>query len=182
MRSWKRGIPTLLALIASLAIVAAGASAAGKTKTYAGLSSERIPISFKVSGGKVKSFNTQIGYSGNCGSGGGPGYTVKASSIAIKNKKFSKTVTGTGPPARRRDAAQVQDQRQADGQQGEGLRRRPEDALHRQARQRPEELRLLRDVQPDWPLTAMSRRPSPGLPAAPRPTTDGAGAGAALNH
>ncbi len=92
-----------VALILSLALaaVALAAKRAPKPGSYAGTSSEKSPVTFKVAKGgtSIQGFTTAIGYDGKCGQGGGPGYTVAASRIAIKNGRFSITTSFKGPVA-----------------------------------------------------------------------------------
>jgi hypothetical protein len=63
---------------------------------YSGTTSEHGPVTFKVvSGGHaITNFKTQLGYNGKCGQGGGPGYNVVISRIAIPaSGKFAKKTT-----------------------------------------------------------------------------------------
>jgi hypothetical protein len=82
-------LATMLSLSLVLAAVALAAKAP-KSGTYEGTSSEKSPVTFKVSSGgtAIQSFKTVIGYDGKCGQGGGPGYTAAASRIAIRNGSF----------------------------------------------------------------------------------------------
>ena len=71
-----------------------------KAGPYAGMTSEKIPVTFTVSGRSIKTFRTQIGYNGRCGQGGGPGYAISVASIALKRDgSFSAKVTLVGPVA-----------------------------------------------------------------------------------
>jgi hypothetical protein len=93
-------LATMLSLSLVLAAVALAAKAP-KSGTYEGTSSEKSPVTFKVSSGgtAIQSFKTVIGYDGKCGQGGGPGYTAAASRIAIRNGSFSITASFKGPVA-----------------------------------------------------------------------------------
>jgi hypothetical protein len=101
-RSRARGaIAIALILSLVLAAVALAAKKAPKPGTYAGTSSEKSPVTFKVSkgGASIQGFKTTIGYDGKCGQGGGPGYTVAVGRIAIKNGSFSIATSFKGPVA-----------------------------------------------------------------------------------
>lgn len=100
-RRARAAIAAVLILSLLLVAVALAAKKAPKPGTYEGTSSEKSPVTFKVSSGgtAVQSFKTAIGYDGKCGQGGGPGYTAAAGRIAIKNGSFSITTTFKGPVA-----------------------------------------------------------------------------------
>jgi hypothetical protein len=88
----------VLALCGALVVVSAGAATG--SKTFSGTTSERGPVSFKVVGKHVVAFSASLGYNGNCGQGGGPGYTIKVASIKVASGgRFSATTTGVGPVA-----------------------------------------------------------------------------------
>jgi hypothetical protein len=95
VRRWRLAV----SLGAAMALVCAGAAFAANhvtTGSYTGTTSEHIAVTFKVvSGGHaITNFKTEIGYNGKCGQGGGPGYNVVISRIAIAaNGKFSKKTT-----------------------------------------------------------------------------------------
>ncbi len=99
MRSLRTRGPLLavlaLALLAFTAIAAASkAPKPVKGSTYAGTTSERIPVTFKVSrsGHQIKAFTTSLGYNGHCGQGGGPSYEVAVPTMGIgAGGKFSAT-------------------------------------------------------------------------------------------
>lgn len=77
---------------------AAGKPVTVKSGNYKGATSENIAVTFKIKHRTIEGFNTSIGYSGACGPGGGPGYTIKANKVRIKrNGKFSAHVTLVGP-------------------------------------------------------------------------------------
>lgn len=64
--------------------------------TYSGTTSEHQPVTLKVvsNGDAITNFNTLLGYNGKCGQGGGPGYHVVISRIAIPaSGEFSKKTT-----------------------------------------------------------------------------------------
>jgi hypothetical protein len=88
-----------VALGASAAFASAGAAVAANhvsAGSYFGTTSERGTVTFKVAGNgaAITNFRTQIGYNGKCGQGGGPGYNVVISRIAIPaSGKFSKKTT-----------------------------------------------------------------------------------------
>jgi hypothetical protein len=84
-----------------LAAVALAANKAPRPGTYEGTSSEKSPVTFKVSKGgtSVQSFKTDIGYDGKCGQGGGPGYEAAIAKIPIKKGRFSITASFKGPVA-----------------------------------------------------------------------------------
>jgi hypothetical protein len=84
-----------------LAATVAWAGKPVKGASYAALSRQGEPLSFKVSssGKQVQGFSTFLGYNGACGQGGGPAYTVKAGTISIRSGRFSTTTTGKGPIA-----------------------------------------------------------------------------------
>ena len=66
------------------------------TGSYTGTTSEHIPVTLKVvdGGHAITQFKTQLGYNGKCGQGGGPGYHVVISRIAVPaSGKFSKKTT-----------------------------------------------------------------------------------------
>ena len=89
-------------LIPSLVLAAVAlATKSPKPGAYEGTSSEKSPVTFKVSSGgtAIQSFKTAIGYDGKCGQGGGPGYTAAAGRIPIKNGHFSITTSFKGPVA-----------------------------------------------------------------------------------
>lgn len=88
------GIAVLLLL--ALATAALAASKAPKAGTYEGTSSEKGPVTLRVSKGAVVSFKTAIGYDGKCGQGGGPGFEPVVTNAAIKKGRFSVTVTFKG--------------------------------------------------------------------------------------
>jgi hypothetical protein len=91
----------MVTLLLSLALAAAALAAkkAPKAGLYAGTSSEHSPVTLQVSKGgiSVEHFKTVIGYDGKCGQGGGPGFTVAASTIPVKQESFSITTTFKGP-------------------------------------------------------------------------------------
>jgi hypothetical protein len=98
-----RALPSV-ALACALLAVGAGAVAAKSVKgplkgaAYGGTTSERVPVTFKVSGNgkRIVSFSTSLGYDGDCGQGGGPAFEVKIPSIAIAaGGRFSATAKGT---------------------------------------------------------------------------------------
>lgn len=99
-RNWRMPRAIALALLLSLALasVAFAASKAPKAGTYEGTSSEKGPVTLKVSkgGAAVVSFTTAIGYDGKCGQGGGPGFEPKVTNAPIKKGRFSATVTFKG--------------------------------------------------------------------------------------
>jgi hypothetical protein len=88
-----------IALGSCAVLATAGAAVAADhvdTGTYFGTTSEHGAVTFKVvdNGAAITNFRTQIGYNGKCGQGGGPGYNVVISRIAIPaNGKFSKKTT-----------------------------------------------------------------------------------------
>jgi len=85
-------------VLALFALVVGAAAAATGPKAFSGTTSERGTVSFEVVGKHVMAFSTALGYDGNCGQGGGPGYTVKVASIKITSGgRFSATTTGVGP-------------------------------------------------------------------------------------
>jgi hypothetical protein len=87
------------ALGAGVVFATAGAAfAAGHLTpgTYSGTTSEHQSVTFKVvsTGPAITNFKTTLGYNGKCGQGGGPGYNVVISRIAIPgNGEFSKRTT-----------------------------------------------------------------------------------------
>ncbi len=87
-------------LVVSLLLAAAALAAkkAPKAGTYEGTSSEKSPVTLKVSkGGRaVVGFKTAIGYDGKCGQGGGPGFEPQIAKASIKNGRFSVTTTFKG--------------------------------------------------------------------------------------
>jgi hypothetical protein len=89
---------TVIALLLSLAFVtvALAAGKAPKAGTYEGTSSEKGPVMLTVAKGGVVGFKTAIGYDGKCGQGGGPGFEPRIAHAAIKNGRFSVTVTFKG--------------------------------------------------------------------------------------
>ncbi len=98
----RRGVA---ALTSAVIVLGGGALAEAASKpvkvrsgNYKGTTSENIAVTFKIKNRTIKSFSTSIGYSGACGQGGGPGYTIEAKKITIKrNGKFSAHVTLVGP-------------------------------------------------------------------------------------
>jgi hypothetical protein len=90
----------LLSLILA-AVALAAKQPSPKPGSYAGTSSEKSPVTFKVSksGTSIESFKTALGYNGKCGQGGGPPYEIAASTIAIKHGRFSIAKTFKGPVA-----------------------------------------------------------------------------------
>ncbi|MHB1539546.1 MAG: hypothetical protein ACYCUM_13340 [Solirubrobacteraceae bacterium] len=99
----------LVAISACCTVLAAAGSAlaAGGAKplvgvAYTGRTSQRSAVSLRVSknGSDVLSFTTRIGYSGQCGQGGGPVYSVKVKSMRLsKAITFSVEAKGTLPSA-----------------------------------------------------------------------------------
>jgi hypothetical protein len=90
------GVATLL--------VGAGLAEAGVVKvnagSYSGQTSEKIAISFKITGRSIENLQTSIGYNGKCGQGGGPGYTISVSKMKIQsNGSYSAKITLKGPVA-----------------------------------------------------------------------------------
>lgn len=103
-RGWRRvrgAVASALIISLVLAAVALAAKKAPKPGAYAGISSEKSPVTFKVSKGgvSVQGFKTAIGYDGKCGQGGGPGYEVAIAKIPIKKGSFSITTSFKGPVA-----------------------------------------------------------------------------------
>jgi hypothetical protein len=100
-RSWPAGGPAgigVAALLAALVTAAVAVAAPVRNGTYRGLTARGANVTFKVSanGKKVLGFTTILGYDGKCGQGGGPAWTVKVSSMALKsNGGFSGTGSGT---------------------------------------------------------------------------------------
>jgi hypothetical protein len=93
-----RGRPVGLFVVCLLLTTAGAALAAAKVSTgnYFGTTSERVAVTFKVvaGGNAITGFKTGLGYNGKCGQGGGPGYNVNVSRIAIAaDGKFSKKTT-----------------------------------------------------------------------------------------
>jgi hypothetical protein len=90
-------IALTLAIAAVLATAGAAIAASPlSTGKYSGTTSENIAVTFKVvdHGAAITGFKTQLGYNGKCGQGGGPGYNVSISRIAIAaSGKFSKNTT-----------------------------------------------------------------------------------------
>jgi hypothetical protein len=90
----------LVLLSGAMLAQAAGVSATIKTGSYTGMTSEKEPVTFKISHREIRSFSTVDGYNGTCGQGGGPGFTIKPGAIKIKaNGRFSAKVTLVGPVA-----------------------------------------------------------------------------------
>ena len=88
-----------IALGSCAVLATAGAAVAADhvdSGSYFGTNSEHGTVTFTVvdNGAAIKNFRTQIGYNGKCGQGGGPGYNVFISRIAIPaNGKFSNKTT-----------------------------------------------------------------------------------------
>jgi hypothetical protein len=80
-------------------LITAGTAVAAEaviTGTYFGTNSEHGTVTFKVVAGgtAITGFKTDLGYNGKCGQGGGPGYNVSVSRIAIPaSGKFAKKTT-----------------------------------------------------------------------------------------
>lgn len=73
-----------------------------KGSAYGGTTSEHGAVTFMVSknGKRIVNFKTNLGYNGHCGQGGGPGYEIQISSIAIgPGGKFQAKTKGTFPNA-----------------------------------------------------------------------------------
>ncbi|MFN8176220.1 MAG: hypothetical protein U0T02_14245 [Solirubrobacteraceae bacterium] len=72
-------------LVAGAAAVASGATAAPRAGSYAGTTSERSLVTFRIAPGhhSITGFHAFLGYNGRCGPGGGPGLTAAARPIAI---------------------------------------------------------------------------------------------------
>lgn len=87
------------ALGAGVVFATAGAAFAANHVTagsYSGTTSEHQPVTFKVvsNGHAITNFKSTLGYNGKCGQGGGPGYNVVISRIAIPaSGEFSKRTT-----------------------------------------------------------------------------------------
>jgi hypothetical protein len=88
-----------LALVGCVALAMASTALAAEglsTGSYSGTTSEHGTVTFKaVSGGKaLTGFKATLGYNGKCGQGGGPGFNVNVSRIAIgAGGKFAKKTT-----------------------------------------------------------------------------------------
>ncbi len=97
----RRGVAALITagiVLGGGAIAEAAGTVKVKPGNYKGTTSENIAVTFKIKGRTIKNFSTSIGYSGACGQGGGPGYTIKANRVHIKaNGKFAARVTLVGP-------------------------------------------------------------------------------------
>lgn len=93
----RAGSVAVMSVLLSAAAVAAAAVQAG---SYAGLTSEKSAVSFKIAGHAIKNFRTTLGYNGSCGQGGGPAFTVSVASVKIGPKGgFSAHITLRGPVA-----------------------------------------------------------------------------------
>ncbi len=97
----RRTMAAALVLALVFAAMALAAQKAPKSGTYEGTSSEKSPVTFKVSkgGSSVQGFKTDIGYDGKCGQGGGPGYEAAIAKVPIKQGSFAITTTFKGPVA-----------------------------------------------------------------------------------
>ena len=84
-------------VLVSLAAAAHGSAKSPKSGEYVGKSSEASPVTFIVSpgGDKITSFVGTLAYNGKCGQGGGPGFSLKVSTIPITSGgHFSVTTQG----------------------------------------------------------------------------------------
>jgi len=97
----------LVVVLTVVVLVVSGAVAQAAVKTvavtsgsYAGKTSERGAVTFKIVHRQITGFLTYVGYNGSCGQGGGPGFKI---SIAKRNipinaaGKFSTGITLQGP-------------------------------------------------------------------------------------
>ena len=101
----KRRVVVAVVLVA-LVMSAAAAEAAAKTVNvtsgnYAGKTSERGAVTFKIANRRIIGFLTYDGYNGSCGQGGGPGFKISITKRNIPINaagKFSTGITlaGTG--------------------------------------------------------------------------------------
>ena len=91
-----KGVFVILAAVCLTSSVAAqDVFAAPKQGSYAGTTSEKAPITFKVASGgkKITAVASTLGYDGKCGAGGGPGFSFVAPSAPIgTGGKFAVTV------------------------------------------------------------------------------------------
>ncbi len=96
-RAGRRRITIALVGCVALAMCSAALAAGGvRPGSYSGTTSEHGTVTFKaVSGGTaLASFKSTLGYNGKCGQGGGPGFNVSVSRIAIgAGGKFAKKTT-----------------------------------------------------------------------------------------
>ena len=100
----KRRVLVTVVLVA-LVMSAAAAEAAAKTVTvtsgnYAGKTSERGAVTFKVAHRRIIGFLTYDAYNGSCGQGGGPGFKISITKRSIPINaagKFSTGITLQGP-------------------------------------------------------------------------------------
>lgn len=92
------------ATVAAALLVGGGLAQAGVVKvnagSYAGKTSEKGAITFKIVGRSIENLHTTIGYNGKCGQGGGPGYSISVNKVALKsNGAYSAKITLRGPVA-----------------------------------------------------------------------------------
>jgi hypothetical protein len=66
----------LSAAFVALCATVAGATVAVASGSYVGRTSERVPVTFKISRRAITNFATTDGYNGSCGQGGGPGFSI----------------------------------------------------------------------------------------------------------
>jgi len=100
----KRRVVVAVALVA-LVMSAAVAEAAVKTVpvvsgNYAGKTSERGAVTFKIAKRQIVGFLAYDGYNGTCGQGGGPGFKISITKRNIPINaagKFSTGITLQGP-------------------------------------------------------------------------------------
>jgi len=101
----RKGWVVVVSASVALALSAAVAQAAVKTVivasgNYAGKTSERDTVTFKIARREIINFSTYDGYNGSCGQGGGPSFRI---SVAKRNipinaaGKFSTGITLLAP-------------------------------------------------------------------------------------
>ena len=101
----KRRVLVMLVLVVLVLSAAAAAEAAARTVNvtsgnYAGKTSERGAVTFKVAHRRIIGFLTYDGYNGSCGQGGGPGFKISITKRSIPINaagKFSTGITLQGP-------------------------------------------------------------------------------------
>lgn len=93
-------IPVVIATALCGGAIASAATHRPTPGRYAGVTSERGGVAFRVSKDRrsIVGFRTLLGYNGKCGQGGGPGLTAAARRIRIdRHGRFRVGVTLTFP-------------------------------------------------------------------------------------
>jgi hypothetical protein len=90
----------LACALAALSALGAATALAAKPKagSYSGATGEKNAVTFKVAAdqSRILSFKANLGYNGECGQGGGPGYEIDVASIRIHaHGRFKASTKGT---------------------------------------------------------------------------------------